>query len=55
VGEFFYVSFLKGKIDGFGGDLKDRRHDGCGFDFELDASPPFVFEAKGLSAIIGER
>ncbi|MBB6022166.1 hypothetical protein HNR77_003262 [Paenibacillus sp. JGP012] len=51
--EFFYESFLKNKIDGFGGGLKDRRNDGCGFDFELDSSLPFVFEVKGLSAIIG--
>ncbi|KYG27727.1 DUF3883 domain-containing protein [Alkalihalobacillus trypoxylicola] len=46
--ELFEVFFREGEIEGLTGDLIDRREDGCGYDFEMEESPFYVFEIKGL-------
>ncbi|PWW32308.1 uncharacterized protein DUF3883 [Cytobacillus oceanisediminis] len=46
--DLFIEYFNKGLINGFSGDLIDRRQDGCGYDFETKDEPKFIFEVKGL-------
>ncbi|NMM53416.1 protein NO VEIN domain-containing protein [Paenibacillus aquistagni] len=48
--DFFIQEFQSGNIEGFQGELKDRRNDGCGYDFEVGEH---VFEVKGLAAVKG--
>jgi hypothetical protein len=49
----FKEIFESGQIEGFTGELIDRRDDGCGYDYELAGSKKTVFEIKGLSTVSG--
>lgn len=47
--ELFIEAFKNGLIEGFYGDLSDRRNDGCGYDFEINQNgKKIAFEVKGL-------
>jgi len=47
--ELFVRAFMAGQIDDFYGNLRDRRNDGCGYDFELVSNGNIIaFEVKGL-------
>ncbi|WP_193746981.1 DUF3883 domain-containing protein [Brevibacillus thermoruber] len=48
--EIFLYEYQKGSINGLSGSLIDKRHDGCGYDFETVDFPKYVFEVKGLSS-----
>lgn len=47
--EIFKKAFEEGAILDFSGELQDKRHNGCGYDFELNTKEGKVaFEVKGL-------
>ncbi|MDQ0878974.1 hypothetical protein QFZ77_007633 [Paenibacillus sp. V4I3] len=46
--DLFIEFFRQGRIEGFDGGLLDKRNDGCGYDFETEYEPKYMFEVKGL-------
>ncbi|MBM7568090.1 DUF3883 domain-containing protein [Paenibacillus sacheonensis] len=46
--EIFLDLFQSGQINNLSGELIDKRHDGCGYDFEMRDEPNYRFEIKGL-------
>lgn len=46
--EIFKERFEKGEILELNGELLDKRESGCGYDFEMNSSPYYLFEVKGL-------
>jgi hypothetical protein len=46
--EIFLDYFKRGQISGLSGNLLDKRDAGCGYDYEMENDPHYVFEVKGL-------
>jgi hypothetical protein len=46
--ELFLNYFENGEVFGLSGSLRDTREEGCGYDYEMENEPNFVFEIKGL-------